>query len=71
MTIIRPELNTDLNSLLNNVSYLDPSIFEKNGYFAKVNLNLPKFKINSEIKLKKPLTKVCKLFENKCKKIFI
>lgn len=67
MTIIRPGPNTDLNSLLNNVSFLDVSVFKKNGYLEKVDLSLPKFKINSEIKLKEPLMKVCKLFQTNYK----
>lgn len=59
MKIILPDSNTDLQSLLNNKQALGDSLLKKAESKSRIELTLPKFKIESEINLKEPLNRVC------------
>lgn len=62
MVIIVPDEKDGLSDIVKNLGSFNQSRLEKSGYEREIQLYLPKFKIESTIDLKKPLTDVRKFY---------
>lgn len=58
MTIILPDIDTDIDSVVKNLTFLNVSILEKTGSISDVKLSLPRFKIINDINLNENMKRV-------------